>query len=130
MGRQLKQINVMKNLNQIQDAIVKEMDRADEKFGEQVSVPSVSPDALKRADLERRVQWYGIPSMQMAKNTTDYRTQQKNLSWADIAVEELSEIVCAKDDAERREELIQLAAVCQRWIRKIDEDKEKASKTK
>ena len=41
-------------------------------------------------------------------------------TWAHIAVEELSEAVYAKDETKRREELVQLAAVCVAWIEAID----------
>ncbi len=43
------------------------------------------------------------------------------LSWSSIAAEELSEAVWAKDAQSRREELIQLAAVCLAWVEDIDQ---------
>lgn len=41
-------------------------------------------------------------------------------TWAHIEVEELAEVIDAKDDAARRQELIQLAAVCIQHVACID----------
>lgn len=110
---------------ELEEQISMEVDRATKKFGDQQDIPSISPEASRRSD-DRRAALYMMPSEHMAKATTDQRMKDKKLSWADIAVEELAEVIGAKNDAERRDDLIQLAAVCIRWISKIDADIKKA----
>lgn len=96
-----------------------EVSRAEAKHGKELELPSISKEAEKRSD-DRRASLYMIPSATMAQATTEHRTKEKKLTWADIAVEELAEVVGASNDDERRVELIQLAATVVRWINTID----------
>jgi hypothetical protein len=92
-----------------------ERDRQEEKWGQQ-DHPSVHPFA-----------WYDLASEGDAKNACEAANKARQLSWADIAIEELSEAVFAEDDDARREELVQLAAVAVAWIECIDRRKFNAS---
>ena len=92
-----------------------ERDRQDAKWGQQDHL-SVHPLA-----------WYDIASEGDAKNSCEAATKAKQLSWADIAIEELSEAIFAEDDDARREELVQLAAVAVAWIACIDRRNASAS---
>lgn len=62
----------------------------------------------------------GIPSERQAKRNCQSAFKQGNGTWAHIVVEELAEAVEAKTPADRRKELVQLAAVVVAWIENID----------
>lgn len=96
--------------------IVFERARQDAKWGEQ-NHPSVVDAALSA---DERCGYYEIPTEARAKLNCDTEHQIGNGTYASIAVEELSEAVSARDDAERRVELIQLAAVVVGWIGSVD----------
>jgi len=57
-----------------------------------------------------------------AKDMCDIAFEKKEGTYAHIAIEEMSEVISAFDIHKRREELIQLTAVCVAWIEKIDRD--------
>lgn len=99
------------------DAVAKESQRALEKFGGQLEVPSLDPKFFNLS-----VTMYGIREEEDAKLVTDRAMKDGRLTWAHVAVKELAEVIGCKDDATRRVELIQLMSVCQRWIQKIDYD--------
>ncbi len=106
----------------ILDEIHVEMIKQDEKWGTQ-SHPSVDQVLLNREGSctpERMCEEYEIPSENRAKQMCDIHAKRGDLTWAHITIEELSEAVSAKDDTERRKELIQLAAVVTQWINDID----------
>lgn len=63
---------------------------------------------------------YGIAPERIAKEQCDERFRDGKGSWLDIAIEELAEAHGAKTDEERREELVQMAAVCVAWVQAID----------
>jgi hypothetical protein len=71
---------------------------------------------------QRMCEEYEIPSEQRAQQMCDNSFALGRGTYAHIAVEELSEVVSAFDTHKRREELIQLTAVCVAWIEKIDRD--------
>lgn len=61
-----------------------------------------------------------IANAKQARAFCDRMFMEKTMAWEDIAVEELAEAIDAKNDAERRGELVQLAAVVVAWIECID----------
>jgi hypothetical protein len=96
--------------------VAHERGKQDAKMGEQ-NWPSV---CARELDDSTYAQIYGIPSEQMAKRAYDVAATAGDLTWTDIAIEELAEVVEAPSEAHRRAELIQLAAVCVAWIEAID----------
>lgn len=105
-------------MKSVLEEIAKERQRQDDKWGEQ-NHPSVD-HKLKARGPERLCEEYEIPSESRAKFMCDLADERKELTWAHIAVEELSEVVAAPDEQKRREELVQLAAVVVAWIERID----------
>jgi len=99
-------------LGEIQD----ERNRQIEKWGIQnhKSVEDFTTDVV------RLCEEYEIPTENRAKFMCEKSFSDENPTWTHIAIEELSEVVCAKNDYDRRQELIQLAAVCLSWIECID----------
>lgn len=90
--------------------IMQERDRQDQKWGRQ-NHPSVHrKDCSLLYDLTQAD----------AKDRCARMVAADALTWEDIAVEELLEALEASSEAERREELVQLAAVCVAWIECID----------
>lgn len=107
-------------IDQIFKEISTERENQTEKFGEQ-NIPclnklliqeNVGPDELCK--------FYGIPIETFAKRKCDNAHESGKLTYAHIAVEELSEVISAVDPVKRREELVQLASVVVAWIEKID----------
>jgi len=105
--------------------IRKERERQNEKFGEQN--PPCLYDNLIEAEIQPNAMCviYGIPTEEEAKNKCDEAFSGGFGTYADIAIEEMSEVISAFDIHKRREELIQLTAVCVAWIEKIDRDIER-----
>lgn len=102
--------------------IEQERKRQDKKWGEQ-NHPSLDQVLLTRkggCDGVRMCEEYEIPSEHRAKFLCENSFNNKEGTFAHIAVEEMSEAIAALDDAKVREELIQLAAVCVSWIGAID----------
>lgn len=111
-------------LTNILKQVIEERKRQDEKWGEQ-NWPCLDQVLLNReggCTPQRMCENYEIPSQDRAKFVTDKRAVEKSLTYADIALEEFSEVVSEFDPEKRREELIQLTAVCVAWIEKIDRD--------
>lgn len=69
---------------------------------------------------KRMCEEYEIPSEERAKFLCDNATDKGTLTYAHIALEEFSEVISQFDIEKRREELIQLTAVCVAWIESID----------
>lgn len=68
---------------------------------------------------------YNIPTMEEAKEMCDYRTKTKEVSWADIALEEFCEILEAPNEEQRQEEIVQLIAVLFSQYEAIEKSKVK-----
>lgn len=68
---------------------------------------------------------YEISGEYSCKMACEIAARNNNLTWADIAIEELSEAVYAGNEKLRREELVQTAAVILAWIECIDRNKDK-----
>jgi hypothetical protein len=96
-----------------------------EKWGEQ-NHPDVDQTLMNRpggATPRRMAEHYEIPTAMRAKFTCDLADKHGELTWADIAVEELAEAIEAatlKDVAATRHELTQLEAVIRNWRMAID----------
>lgn len=86
-----------------------EREKQDKKWGEQNHSSIISD-----------VRLYGIPSEEVAKKNCQESAKQGHCTWTDIALEEFCEAVYAKDDVDRRKELVQLGAVITAWIECID----------
>lgn len=110
-----------KIFEKISAEIFAERERQNSKWGEQ-NHPSVDPD-IAEAGKHALCGALGIPTEDGAKFLCVTADDNKCLTWAHIAVEELSEAVCATNDEERRKELVQLAAVVAAWIENIDRNK-------
>jgi len=96
--------------------VMRERERQEELWGEQTH-PSVSfPEAAPAT----REAIYGVPSEAVAKDRCERAFRDGVGTYADIAVEEMAEVIAAGNEADRRAELVQLAAVCVAWIESID----------
>jgi hypothetical protein len=92
-----------------------ERQRQLKKFGPQNDLPSVSYSGEYGYPAR-----FGMPDERWAKANCDDATQRGELTSAHICVEELSEAIQAKNDADRRVELVQLATCVMAWIERID----------
>lgn len=93
--------------------IAAERVRQDAKWGEQ-NHPSIPADC---DDLSLR---YNVPDELACKMACEQAVHDGDLTWGDIALEEYVEALEAPDEAKRRAELVQLAAVVAQWIECID----------
>jgi hypothetical protein len=123
-------------MDKIINEIKKRRKEQNEKFGVS-SHPCLDQTLLNREGSctpQRMCEEYHIPSENVAKYNCDNAFYKNQGTWAHIAVEELSEIVSEFDLHKRRNEIIDLAAVCIAWLEDIDnkiikEEWEKTSKT-
>lgn len=96
----------------------------DKKWGEQ-NWPCLDNTLLQReggCTPQRMVEEYELPTATRAKYLVDSKADDSTLTYAHIALEEFCEVVEEFDSSKRRQELIQLAAVCVAWVEKIDRD--------
>ena len=100
-------------MQEIINKIVEERNRQIDKWGIQ-DLPSVKGYIP--------AVYYNIPTMEEAKEVCDDRARIKQLTWADILLEEVCEVVEAPNDENRIEELTQIAAVCISWIENIKQN--------
>lgn len=63
---------------------------------------------------------YNVPDELACKMACEQAVHDGDLTWGDIALEEYVEALEAPDEAKRRAELVQLAAVVAQWIECID----------
>lgn len=111
-------------IDKIFDEILSESIFAESKHGNQ-DLPSIDPVLFNReggASDERFAEHLEIPSENRAKFLVENAREKGTLSWAQVAVEELSEAVaaCNQDPKLARKELLQLGAIVIRWIRQLD----------
>jgi hypothetical protein len=102
--------------------VLAERQRQDKKWGEQ-NHPSVDPVLQSRVGgcvPERMCREYEIPCEERAKYLCQTAAAHHECTWTHIALEEFCEAVSAPDDAARRGELVQLAAVVVQWIECLD----------
>ena len=111
-------------MNNIFEEIRIERQKQNDKWGEQ-NHPCLDQVLLNRngsCTTERMCEEYEIPTELRAKISCETAFSKGFGTYAHIAIEEMSEVVSAFDIHKRREELIQLSAVCVAWIEKIDRD--------
>lgn len=89
--------------------------RQDRRWGEQNHI-----SVIRQVTPEIQCRVHSLPTETQARNQVELCAGTGTLAWADIAVEELAEVVAAPDDIERRMELVQLGAVIVAWIECID----------
>lgn len=70
------------------------------------------PDGTGRHDQQERAE--------DAKRYCDILLQNGVLTWGDLLVEEVAEVMAENDSAFLREELIQVAALAIKWVQAID----------
>lgn len=112
--------------------VLRERDRQDLKWGVPRDLPDgTGPDTLPLADLA----WCGHHSRAprtmnattaadlatAAKASCDVASENGNTTYADIFIEEVAEALAESDQAKLRAELIQVAAVAQKWVQVIDQ---------
>lgn len=113
---------------QVVNEVVEERRRQDAKWGQQ-DHPSLSADAggaLKRGHSPAYV--IEVPHPGLVKPRVDEMLHSKTCGYADIALEEFTEVVEAAaldardggNEDRTRTELVQLAAVCVAWVEAID----------
>ncbi|MFT6789053.1 MAG: hypothetical protein ACJAVX_002420 [Pseudoalteromonas rhizosphaerae] len=111
------------NIESIFEEINEERLNQEEKWGQQEH-PMLDPVLLKRkggCTPWRMCEEYEIPSESRAKNLTDIRAREGQLTYFHILQEEVSEAVCALNDYESmRKELVQVAAVTVAMIQTLD----------
>ena len=118
-------MNALVTTNSILEEVLQERTQQDLKWGIQ-NHPSVETKIPTgpNSHIENKIcRFYGIPTEDKAKRDADIAANHGSLTWAHIAVEELSEVISASSEEHRREELIQLSAVCLAWIENIDRKK-------
>lgn len=111
-----------KELFKIYDEISIEINNQIQKWGIQ-NHPSLDQTLLNRkggCTPLRMCQEYQIPSEIIAKQKCDNAFIKGEGTYAHIALEEFAEVVSEFDPVKRRQELVQLAAVCVSWIGSMD----------
>ena len=97
-----------------------EIERSEQKHGNQDHVLSVEPALIQRG-ANRMLDEYELPTEARAKYLCDTAMKKGEHTHAHIVVEELCEaIACMSDEDAMRKELIQLACVVTKWIKSID----------
>jgi hypothetical protein len=110
----------MRRSENVNAEVIAEREWQFSKWGPQTH-PCLDVDLLASGCSPEKVAlFYGIPDEYSAKAAVEVAAETGALTWADIAIEELSEAVCAFDPHKRRVELVQLAAVIVAWIDDID----------
>ena len=98
-----------------------ERQRQEVKWGEQ-NHPDFSPALDHVVSPVERSHFYSLPSATLARIRCQYKAELGDLAYMDILLEEVCELLEAKDKAELRTELIQVAAVAVDWAEKIDRE--------
>lgn len=103
-------IDIPGPLHYLLPIVQQEINKQDEKWGEQ------------NHPCRNVLLTYKLNSPDYYKEVCDERAQVGTVTWADIALEELSEAIYEEDIHKRKEEVIQLGAVCVQWAAKIERD--------
>lgn len=115
MSKKTQTINVLSEVQL-------ERERQDAKWGEQTH-PCLDLTLLTRkggCTPERMCENYEIPTEPRAKFMCENAFKKSQGTYAHIALEEFSEAVSEFDPLKRRQEIIQLAAVCVAWVESLD----------
>jgi hypothetical protein len=107
-------------MNMIFEEIRLERQKQDEKWGVQ-NHPCLDLKLMHRSP-DRMCEEYEISTENRAKQLCEMAFKKNCGTYAHIANEEFSEVIASFDIYKRREELIQLTAVCVAWIEKIDRE--------
>lgn len=92
--------------------ILFERERQEAKWGQQ-NYPIV-------LDFKNSLDAYGIINEELAKEFCENAVKNKELTWGNIIIEELSEAIHAKTKEEQRKELVETAACCVAAIESLD----------
>lgn len=103
------------SLSRILIEVTAERARQDAKFGADRDFPSACSDRTADPNVV-----YGIESEQTARQLCEDAFDNGTGTWAHILVEEVAKAIAAPDDAARRAELVQVAAVAIANIENID----------
>jgi hypothetical protein len=112
-------------VRRVLDDVATECRHQDEKWGQQ-DLPNILGPIIPTADLGKRriyaAALYGIPTADAARQRCDSAAAAGCVTWGHVAVEELAEAIEAALVSEQdcRAEVVQLSAVCQRWVESID----------
>lgn len=103
-------------MNEIIKQIIDERKRQHKLWGEQ-NHPSIVKDFPHPLS-----EYYGIRDEEEAKIICESRLIHNEGTWADIFLEEVSEVIHADSPEKMKEELIQVLAVGVAWIQSIDKN--------
>lgn len=109
-------------IDEIIDGALVERALAIEKHGNR-HLPSLCEVLLNRpggCDPDRMNAEYEMPTEARAKMLTENARRANELSWSHILVEELAEVISAKDEKSRRKELLQMIGTAIVWVQDID----------
>jgi hypothetical protein len=98
--------------------VIKELDRAEAKFPGQ-HLPNGTPVDAERMGLDKATEQARRTS-DMYRKITKHAQARGTLSWRHVLAEEFFEALAEHDPLRLRDELVQVAAVCLRWIEDID----------
>jgi hypothetical protein len=98
--------------------VIKELDRAEAKFPGQ-HLPNGTPVDAERMGLDKATEQARRTSDMYRKITTK-AAERGTLTWRHVLAEEFFEALAEHDPLRLRDELVQVAAVCLRWIEDID----------
>lgn len=97
-------------------AVIRELERQDERWGEQNHPDGTGPHVLNEDEAEWT--YLVLADEQKAWNATLVRNDK--LDWRNILLEEVYEAFAESDPERLREELVQVAAVAMQWVGAID----------
>lgn len=92
------------------------------KFGER-KIPCLNPKLLQRTKNPNPKQLtdnYEMPSLERTEYNLNIAVTLKNLSYSDIAVNNLSEIISTIDIYQRREKILNMSGLFLSWLKNID----------
>lgn len=108
----------------IAEEVITERERQDAKWGEQNHPNGTGPDSRPlRAEYGFNFMQGNVPAGLLAeafKGATDRHAILGTVTFADILLEEVFEALAEEDLDKLRVELVQVAAVAQQWVAKID----------
>lgn len=110
----MKSEDIVKIYGEISEEIQNQLD----KWGVQ-NHPSLNNSLLNQHP-DHMTFAYEIPNASRVKSKVDFEAKEGTLTYAHIALEEFVEVVSEFDPVKRRQELVQLAAVCVSWISSMD----------
>lgn len=105
-------------LNKVFEEIQSKLKRQNEKWGQQ-NWPSLSQELEGLGPMLRCLN-LALPDEKTIKTLVDNEYKEGKSHWSTIALEEMVEVVCAPNEYERREELLDLIGVLVQWVDSID----------